>query len=292
MPTWLTDADPGLEEPIALAHTEIETPTEGKVTLRCPWDKRFDIIENIFANRLVWPYYPETEWTPRTFSVKPTPQIRTGVGGEPGQQLNTYLTADVELTFGPVGANAAPSPSIGSPGGGSDIEALYYETYQPNGEMLKLPPKLPGKWVFRWRQTNDIADIDKENLTAEEAPTRLIIGLDYVLRWVGLKEVPEAFFDAPDHVNEHEVHSSAGKIFAPETLLCQAPVISRTVTTAAAEPLWDVEARFSYRKDGWNKFWSPTTATFRSIYKFEPPNEVVGELYRNFPIYDFGPMLP
>lgn len=274
-------------EPVVVAHTEIETPAEGKVTLRCPWADRHAVIESVFGDsQLVWPYWPETGWIPLTFSIKGTPGVRTGV--EVGA-MNSYHTADIELTFGsPEGSSGTSAPSYGSPGGGSDIEVLYYETFQPNGEMLKLPPRLEGKWLFRWQPSKTLG----EEVTAEEAPTRLIIGIDYVIRWVGLETVPDAFFDAPDHVNSANVETSVGRTFGPETLLCQSPVITRTVTTQAAAPLWEVEARFSYRKDGWNKFWSPQHAAFRTMYRFEPFNEHAGEEYKNFPTYDFGPMLP
>lgn len=284
MATWITGGVPA--EPIALAQSETETPTEGKVTLRCAWADRHDVVENIFVNNLIWPYWPESNWLPKTFSIKAAPNIRTVTGGP--AEMNTYTHADIELTFGPPGGSTGNAPGIGSPGGESDIEAIYYETYQPSGEMLKLPPMLPGKWQFRWGAIKSNSD----PLTNEEAPTRLIIGLDYIIRWVGLETVPTAFFDAVDHVNSLDITTSAGKTFAPETLLCQSPVISRTVTTAAAEPLWEVEARFSYRKDGWNKFWSPQHAAFREIYLFKPFDEATGEVYKNFPLYDFTAMLP
>ena len=283
MPTWLTGSL--LTEPVALAGSETETPTEGKVTLRCAWEDRHDIVENIFLNELVWPYWPESQWLPKTFSIKPAPQIRTVAGAS--AEMNTYLLADIEITFG-AGNQEFGAPSTGAPGGGSDIEVVYYETYRPSGEMLKLPPALAGKWQFRWGAIKTNSD----PLTNEEAPTRLIIGLDYVIRWVGLEEVPEAFFDSVDHVNSNEITTSAGKTFDPETLLCQSPEISRTVTTAAAEPLWDVEARFSYRKDGWNKFWSPQHAAFREIYVYKPFDDPTGTLYKNHPLADFTQMLP
>lgn len=283
MATWITGGTPA--EPIAVAQTESETPTEGKVTLRCPWADRHAVVENIFASSLVWPYWPESNWLPKSFTIKPAPNIRTVAGVA---EMNTYVLADIELTFGPPGSSSGNYPSYGSPGGESDIEVLYYETYQPSGEMVKLPPALPGKWQFRWGEIKSNSD----PLTNEEAPTRLIVGLDYILRWVGLEVVPDAFFDAVDHVNSNIITTSAGKTFAAETLLCQSPVISRTVTTSASEPLWEVEARYSYRKDGWNKFWSPQHAAFREIYLFKPFDEATGEVYKNFPLYDFTPMLP
>lgn len=285
MPTWITGAGP--DEPEAVAYTDVETPTSGKVTLRVPWEDRHDVIENIFANSLVWPYHPETGWIPMSFSLKGTAVSRTGVVS--GKKLNTYKTADIELSFGTPAATPGSLPVFeqGSPGGDSGETALYSETYTPSAEMLKLPPLLAGVWAFRWGP-----DAGDELLTADEAPTRLIVGFDYVIRWVGLSTVPDAFFDAVGHVNEQPITSTVGREFTAEQLLCQSPVISRTVTTAATPPKWDVECRFSFRKDGWNAFWSPEHNEFRKIYIHKPTDELGGTEYKNFQTYDFAGMLP
>jgi hypothetical protein len=285
MPTWITGG--GVAEPIVMSHSEEESNDGATVVLRCPWADRHDVVTNIFANAILWPYWPETSWIPTAFSIRGTNGVRTTQAV--GAPMNEYLTADITLTFGDPDKGQG-SGSIGQPGGGSDEEVIYFESFQPSAEMVKLPPYLAGKWEFRWAASRTLG----ERLTTEEAPARLIIGLDYVIRWIGLTEVPDAFFDCVSRVNDAEIPTSVGRDFPIGTLLCQSPIISRTVTNLIAEEetKWDVEARFSYRRDGWNKFWSPIHGEFRSIYKYSPITENTGILYENFPEADFSGMLP
>lgn len=284
--TWLTGT-PGIAEPEAVAYTDgedIGTGWTAQVTLRCPWADRHVLFLNIVQNNLLWPYWPESLMRAQGGTIKGVPGVSTAGSAD---HLNVYSQADIVMNF---------KRSIGSPvPGGSETnpEAIYFETITPNGEMLKLPPEdtsekadVLKKWVFRWGEA-----IGADKVTADEAPTRLAIGLDYVVRWSRLSSVPAIVLDMIDHVNSGDVVSpSLGLTFPSETLLSQAPVISRTVTADTDSNFFDVEARWSYRRATWNKFWRVKTGTWEEMWIH--PKIEARAVYKNYPLLDMSDILP
>ena len=301
MPTWITGGA-SIAEPEVLAYSESESNDGGSVTLRCQWEERWATVNNIFDYALFWPYLPGTAWVPTSFTMTGVQGIRTGV--EAGEELNTYEKADIVLQFGdPDSGEKREQGTAGYPGGSTDHTALYYESFAPSGEMLKIPPYIPKSYMFTWEDNEGLiaataapAAITNYALDADEAPTRLIIGVMYQVRWVGLDEIPDAFFDSVDHVNAEEIVSSVGRTFAPETLLCQSPTISRVVSADGSTSKWECEARFAYRRDGWNKWYNPKTNTFQEIYRYlyDDASGRFGSktAYKNFPTSEFTGMMP
>jgi hypothetical protein len=301
MPTWISGGA-SITEPIVVAYSESESNDGASVVLRCPWDDRWAIVGNIFDYGLLWPYMESTGWLPTSFTMGGVQQSLTGK--ETGEELNTYGICDITLQFGdPESGEKREQGTSGYPGGSTDHEALYYESYGPSGEMIKLPPYIQKSFMFSWNSSlgtistlSATQAIAQHALDSDEAPTRLVIGLMYVVRWVGLEEVPEDFFTAVDHVNEDEIVSSAGRTFAPETLLCQSPTISRVVAADGSTSTWECEARFAYREAGWNKWFNPKTNAFQPMYRYiydadSDSFDTVAE-FKNFPTTSFEGMLP
>lgn len=301
MSTWISGGA-SIAEPEVVAYSEQETNDGASVTLRCAWEDRWITVNNIFDYNLIWPYLPATEWLPTSFTLRGVQDIKTGA--VPGEELNTYEKCDIELSFGdPEKGSSVEQSQKGYPGGSTDHEASYFESFAPSGEMIKLPPYVQKRFMFSWdanlgaiSSVRASTAIEKYALDNDEAPTRLIIGVMYIIRWVGLDEVPDDFFEAVDHVNAEEVVTSAGKIFAVETLLCQSPTISRTVSTDGSSSKWEVEARFAHRAAGWNKWFNPETNAFQSMYRYAYNSTsdkfASVEEFKNFPTSSFEGMLP
>ena len=276
--TWIT-GDSELDEPEVIAYSENEQYSAeawtAQVTLRVPWEDRLAVFENIIQNNLKWPYNPTARMIAMSGTITPMAGIHTGVDGN----LNTYPKADIQLTFS---RKAGQQPN-------EESTEFYTETLEPNGEMLKLPPEMregATKWRFRWGEASD-----SPLLRAEEAPTRLTVGLDYVIRWVNMDSIPAAALDIVDHVNNADVVSaSLGMTFEEDTLLANAPVISRTFTSNFDENKWNMEIRLSHRRAGWNSYWDVRTQEFKQIWLHIDGEEPV--LYRNFPATSFDGVLP
>lgn len=281
--SWLTDPAPELTEPIVEAYSEKETYNESNWTasadLRVPWAQRHAIFDNILSNILEWPYRPGSLLWANNGSISPKPGTRTEDNS--GNPVNVYEWAILNVNFTRGGGDE------GSPGD-TESQALYYETIEPNGEMLKLNPKDAGNQQrFYWNDAPTVEDA----VTEEEAPTRLVVGLDYVIKWVRLASVPASILDIVDHVNDDTVTSgSLGLSFPAETLLANAPVLSRTITSNPSDNFWNLEIRFSRRKEGWNKYWRAKTMAYESMYYIPDGSSAVE--YKNYPTYDFSALLP
>ncbi len=210
------------------------------VTLKVKWDERNEIANNL--QNKIWPYRTETNTFIKSISIDQIPNARMMRDGSGCKYVWSlmhleFATSQGQLKFPP----------------GAENKAVFYETVEPNGEMLKTSP-----YHLVWTA-------DSKALTNEEAPAKLIMGMDYVVKWVGLASIPPAAFAVVDHVNASAVVSpSLGVTFAAETLLANAPVVSRTVGTQEITP-WAMEQRFSYRENTWNKFWRQETATWDTI---------------------------
>lgn len=279
--TFLTGSPPGIDEPSVLALSEEETYSEdaftSKCELLCPWDQRHALLSHILDSLLEWPYGPPDNLKyARTGSIVPY-QGKTGADGVG----NTYQLAKITVDF---------KREFGEPlEGGDETRTFYYETLEPNAEMLKINPKdVDGNQKFFWSESM----LDTDKVTVEEAPTKLVAGLDYVVKFTRLASVPAAILTITSHVNHESVVSpSLGLTFPAETLMANAPVLSRTITSGVESALWDLEMRYSYRKEGWNKFWRPQTESFVRMYQ----TNLFGddpEIYYNFPLADFSDLLP
>lgn len=263
---------------MAFSEAEQYSPSSwtARAILQCPWADRHELITNILNAGLLWPYNTSTGMRAVSGGITPTQDVRTSDGGFSGQ-LHSYNTADVVINF------------ERKPGEQQEDGSYYYEALTPNGEFLKLPPEdtsLDAAWAFRWGE-----EPTSDKLTDEEAPSRLIVGLDYVIRWSRLPSISASVLTIVDHVNNANITSpSLGLTFAAETLLAQSPVVSRTVQGDINQTLWDLELRFSYRTQTWNKFWRAKTQEWAEIWLHPKDDDPVQ--YDNYPSADFSGLLP
>lgn len=162
-----------------------------------------------------------------------------------------------------------------SPEGGDFVQNgndFISESVSPTVEMMTLDHSR-----FAWGANDGPA------LEPEESPSRMLRGLDYEFARYDLRSVPQAAADLVGYVNDSTLVSRLlGLGFGAETLLYEAPVITRSLNTNGEASI-QVRYRFTYRPTGWNKFWRAATQRFESIFiKGEG-----GELYRNYPLGDF-----
>jgi hypothetical protein len=195
---WLTDAG-GLAEPFEIYSTVRETWSNERlgasVALRCPWADRYSVLYNILANALAWPYNPGSGMRAVSGAVSPFLEQHSTQDG----QGIAYVDARLDINF------EAAFLSNNPPGGGQ--KAIYQETIEPNGEFITIPPA-----DFEWSDGTPIKN--------EEAPGRLMIGMDYRITWLNLVAIPVECGTLIDAVNVAQVISpSLGLVFPPETLL-------------------------------------------------------------------------
>lgn len=284
MGVWVTGS---LAEPYVTPHTEKESYSsngvQATVELRVPWEDRYDYLTDfVSANEgygLEWPYLPGSH----LFISKI--EIATHAGEAQGlsSACNTYAHALLRLTFGQDGSQQSPTQNV-----------RYTESLEPNGEMQKLPPSFihdtDHDWEFRWGE-----DPAAQLLSVEEAPNRLTLGLDYVVKYTKMPLVPDGILGIVDHVNDDAIVSaSLGLTFDAETLLANSPVITRSVTNNPSSLKWDVELRWSMRAAGWNRWWNPLTTEFDRIWVHPVPANVDDppRIYYQYPLTDMSAYLP
>src|SRR5690349_10246736 len=82
---WLTNGG-SLAEPVEMYGTAKESWTDDKIScsvqLRCPWDDRYDVADNILLSALAWPYHAVQVAfaTSCEISSVPTPATNNGSG--------------------------------------------------------------------------------------------------------------------------------------------------------------------------------------------------------------------
>ena len=251
-----------LAEPSAVAYTEVENFGEkewsASVVVMCPWADRQEVRANILNNRCEWPYFPNCRMYAETASIAPMPSVQTGTDGSG----NSYPYARITVTYK---RNLEDGEQEGQPGGGASSDgntASYTESLELNGEMLRIPPD-DLFWLEGASET-----FDRIPLTQEEAPAKIMLGAEYIFSWKGLSYLPDGLMDKIDHVNSDSVTSELyGYTFAPETLLLNGPRLSRSKSANAEISKIDCELRWSWRKNGWNKFWRCKSETFETIHK-------------------------
>lgn len=224
--------------------------------LRCAWSDRLQLMADLIGGRDVYPYFDSgSRLTARTGGAVP-------FGRQVGE---SGVTASYETALVTINYSTKGNDKEGNQGD------LYSETLEPNVEFLTL-----GHEDFRW------GSADGEALKENEAPGRLIRSLDYLLTIYQVYAIPSAVLDLIGCVNYTSwLADLLGLTFPAGTLLYNPPQITRKITFEEIEP-WTLSFRFSYRPDGWNKFWRQKTQQFESIYHKDEG------LYYNYPEGEFG----
>lgn len=156
----------------------------------------------------------------------------TALGGD--TTTATYDFAQVTVQY------AAPKFDIDGPEG----ETYVTESLEPAAEFLTLSHE---KLYWNNDQTNPLAET--------EAPQKLIRMCEWVYTINKVDKVPQATFSLIGYVNKNAITSRSLLVtFAAETLLYNPPRLSRS-WTSDGNPTWTLEYRFTYRPEGWNRFY-------------------------------------
>jgi hypothetical protein len=138
----------------------------------------------------------------------------------------------------------------------NDLNLGEVETISEDLEPWSEALTLPNQGLF-WGDTRPLP---------EDAPTaKLSRGLTWVYRTKFVQTIPASCLTLVGRVNNVAITStSLGLVFAEETLLFTPPRID--IKKFGTARFIDVEYRFMYREDGWNKVWRPTTGIYEFIY--------------------------
>lgn len=232
---------------------DIETGMSAQVTLRCAWNDRHALAADILGNSRI---YPGTGFAspPQAATASIVP------GGECAVTVGQGLVYDHALV---------------TVGYSTKIKDLISESLEPNIEFITQDFER-----FRWGAA------DGDPLLKGEAPGKQYRSMNLVRTLYNLSAMPAAVLTAIGEVNEDEYTSAIlGFTFDPETLLYQPPQLSRVIRTNGSDG-WTLTMKFSYKPQGWNKYWRAKTQDWDSIFLVDPPGE-----YKNYPLGDFATLL-
>ena len=248
----------------------------------CTWANLTD-VENYFMSRAVdsglgeiYPYKPDTGARAFDVSSEPLPQSLMGEAAN----LATYGDAVVTVQYRTPRAQDPKLLETGS----SVIASQHFESASENIILSKDD--------FQWR-TGGI----NKNIEAEEAPTKTLHSIVYVLTIYNRPYVPIAALGMVGSVNEFPVDALLLSIgdgdvvqFPAETLLLTSVNHETSVPSGSGLSglTGSVTYRMDFRLDTWNQWWRPGAGAdgegiFQPMYR-------VGHVapYKNYPLADFA----
>lgn len=262
------------EEHVTQRETWSENEVAAQVVLHCDWSLRHALVADLMTGNTSggpreWPYMTWASDPPRCISCSIAPLETTYTQDAQGM---TYDTAKVTVNYSTRAA-----------------EDLIAESLEPTAEFMTLDYRR-----FRWSGADGSASAEEDAsgsgtqgdpLQEGEAPGKLIRGLNLVRKHFKVTSVPATSLTLPGSVN-HAAYTSSllGLTFKKETLLFSPPSLERTVKTTGVEA-WNVTVKFTYKPDGWNKFWRAKTQRYERIHNLD------GTPYNNYPLKDFSTFL-
>jgi hypothetical protein len=267
----------------------IQPPT-ADVKLRVPWSQRHLVVSAVAG--MQWPY----------LSSVPLYCVHAGVSTIPNTRClndgygNQYAEAFVDLHFDPF--------------------STFTESIKTNGEMLKVPRvgtlfNSSGDTQFMllaWKEESE-AVLPYTSVTPEEAPSKIITGIDYEVAFEELDLIPDEVLTLVDCCNADPVTTiNLGLTFEAETLILLSSDAKHTVNIDGSVKN-SLNLKFGWRKNGWNRYWRATTQSWEYQYvipiaatdlpvpdhpaSFDAdPDGPAPVIYRNFPTADFTALLP
>jgi len=227
--------------------------------LMVAWGDRYAMVAALEFT--TYPYLPVMEAYARSVSVVPFGAKQSAAGGG----FVTYEKAEITVTY----RLSSEDPQTVD---------LVTEAVEPNAEFRTLDYE-----DFRWGST------DGDVLNEDEAPSQLLRGHDYILKFHKLPVVPVAVIDLEGYVNAFPFATyTLGRTYAAETLLFGGGTPSRKITSAGVENFTLTE-RFHFKATGWNEFFrqaAPEASAYQAIYHKDKG------LHRNHPLANFASLLP
>ena len=234
------------------------------VDLRIAWADRYALCSDLL--RSGGRAYPYSNYLyARTVGIKP----EAGQYTEDGQGM-VYEFGIASVQYSALSAKAAEKDP-------DDPTQLVSETIEPTASFITLDFK-----KFVWQIAAPGVD-----LVPDEAPTKLMKGslLSRVLYEV--RNLNPLIITIAGNINSRRYFSrSLGIPFEIGTLLCNAPKLTRTITTDGVSA-WTVALSWEHKPEGWNKFWRAASAQYETIQV-----RATGATYNCYPSMDFRPFLP
>lgn len=253
------------------------------VQLRCNWNDRIALVNDLIYNRRTWPY-ATAQNPPIVRSVSITQE--KPCGSQDGQGYDYSVTdskAICSVQYESISADG-DAPSQDSP---VDYDVLV-ENIETNVEFLTLAPKM-----FKWNTPVDGKDVA---VAPELSPTKRIWGLNYTRQLIGVRgSIPDEVFTKVGHCNNSVFTSKYyGYDFAIETLLYNGAQIERTFT-ALGEVRRNLTLNFQWTEQTWNYFWNPTKQVAgvpNTRGDWDQIKEAKsGEVYKIVPVSDLSNLL-
>ena len=236
---------------------------QATATLIVPWAHRYLLVDDLLGNARPYPH--KSGMYASAASLAP---LSTKISAD--GQCAVYETAEVQVTYGTF-------ETATGPGGPTDV-IVYSEELSPNGEFLTLDHT-----PFVWGAA------DGDPVKEKEAPGKLILSVDFTQTQYNMASLSISLISKINNTNNAPITAHMlGLTFPTDTLLYAGCSPTRSVTTGGVGK-WTVAKKFCYRKDGWNKFWRPGSATvtegFKEMYR------VGSTRYYNFPQTSFADLL-
>lgn len=241
--------------PVVACNEELGTAQESasleggitaSVTLRCAYANRFLLANDLLSNLRAWPKAP--------FTVPPRAQscaIRPAGDTTNLSQGISYEHALVTVNYG------------------NKIVDLVSESLEPVTDFVTLDHH-----DFRWGSASG------EPVLEREAPGKIRRFINLVRTYYNLATIPAGVLDLPGTCNDTAYTSSLlGITFGVETLMMGDPQLSQVITSAGSKG-FNLTLKWTYNKEGWNKFWRSKDEDFVAMY------HVGGAEYKNYPPED------
>lgn len=237
------------------------------VQLRCAWSDVYDLAEDLLDG-FGRPYPYMSNLYVRDVTIEP----EKGQYTESSQGM-VYEFGLVTVQYGVSGmSGGGDQPDPGDP-----LE-LASETIEPTSTFLTLNPGF-----FRW--SGAVAPNDA--LTQDEAPGAMIKGLLLSRTLFRITSIPAKVLDVGGTINDRPYTSRiTGLTFDAQTLLCNPPKLSRSITTAGVGA-WTVACSWEHKPEGWNWFYRGSVDAYTQLVLRSTGNIV--EIYKPF---DQRPFLP
>lgn len=230
-----------------------ETGVAAKVTLRCAFADRFLLMADLIGNNRVWPN--------GGFVIPPMVQNASSV------PFNSQ--------YGVVGQAIVYDHALVTVNYSHKIVDVFSEALEPTAEFITVD-----HLQFRWGSP------EGEMLLPDEAPGFLLRSCNLVRTLYNLPSLPANLLSLTGMSNDADYTSTMlGVTFAEETLLFQPPMPSRTFTTTGTVG-WTLQMKFSYKPEGWNKFWRPSMGTGEGGW--DEIHHVKGGRYKPHPPANFA----
>lgn len=236
----------------AVETCDIFSGFSASVRLRCAWSDRQALIDDLLSTPRAWP--KSSGLTP--YCVHASAVAEEMVYTQNGQGISYNEKAVVTAEYN------------------TTIIDVASESIEPCIEAIPLP-------FTRFNWTGQGGALLQEG----EAPPLILRSLNLVRTRYRLAAIPTDILAATGCVNNADYVSDVlgGLVFPAETLLFLPADVQRSFTNFTSNG-YTLTLKFSYKQQGWNKYWRAATAGWESIYLNNASSR-----YLSYPLYDFSP---